>query len=646
MFIIYKPVQDNRPAEGKFLCSDIYIPVTKNKTRSFYIMFTKRRYQLIAIISIIVVFTAMVLFARAGGGGGSDSGGGSGSSSGGGDGIGFLIYLIIRLLIELPFPLNVISVGLLVGGFLLFSYKTKKKVREQTIYNQLPTGDGVKKAKGYDNFLKNNPDFNEETFKANVKTAFLKIQEAWDRQDISGVRKFISDGVYQRFNTQFEMMQLLRQRNKLEDIQVKNIYIDQVESDGLYDIIHTAIHASITDRFISEMDPSLNSGGEEEFVEYWSFLKKRGRPRRDIYETDNCPNCGAPLPADMGELSKCASCGTQTNSGEYDWVLSEITQADDYISSNPKLDKSPDLNDKIRKLIDDNEDFSVQLVEDKASNGYLQIITALAYNDPSIMRRFVSDNAFEKIKSRMTGSTVAYNRIYLNDVSLIGVNASGNLNNLYIAVKSSYQRVSVANGKIGKIDQTLMSDTEVVVMSRDKDAAASKGSIYAHTCASCGAPVENSLELKCTYCGTPLNATSNEWIITEIMSLSEYYSYRSEFGNSFTYNVDPSLIDKLMDVRDFAFNNVMVVIAADGEMSEKEYNFAVDLAEKWGYNVDKISPLFDMALNGSLAVKMPSDQKKRTRIYRLMVKAAQIGDVTEEERSLMDSVREQYGISA
>ncbi|HQO41207.1 MAG TPA: Tim44 domain-containing protein, partial [Spirochaetota bacterium] len=333
-------------------------------------MIPKRRSHLIALSVLALVFSCAILYARAGGAGG-DSGGGS--FGGDGDGLGFLIYLVIRMLVELPFPLNVIAVGVLVGGFMIFSYTAKKKVREQTIYNRLPAGDVIKKAAGYDNFIRNNPDFNEDQFREIVREAFLKIQNAWERQDLSGVRKFISDGVYQRFNTQFTMMQLLKQRNTLDNVTVNKIYIDRVNSDGLFDIIHLAINATITDRFISDLDSSLNSGGTEEFVEYWSFIKKRGRARKDLYYTDNCPSCGAPLPEDMGELSICSSCGTQTNSGEYDWVLSEITQADDYVSSNPKLDKSDDLNEKIRRLINENEDFSVQLVEDKASNGYLQI---------------------------------------------------------------------------------------------------------------------------------------------------------------------------------------------------------------------------------------------------------------------------------
>ncbi|MBP7586015.1 MAG: TIM44-like domain-containing protein, partial [Spirochaetes bacterium] len=599
-------------------------------------------YRKIALLLLIACLALLFaghedLLARAGGAGGSDSGGG------GGDGIGTLIYILIRVIIELPFPMNVIVSGVILVGFIIVSRMTKKKVQAQTILNQLPTGEPVKKVRGYDAFKANNPDFNEEAFKTNVRDAFTRIQKAWEAQDLSDVRKFISDGVYQRFNTQFKMMEILKQKNVITDLEIKNVYIDRIDTDGLYDIIHTAVHASITDRFVSEVDPSLNSGGREEFVEYWSFLKKRGKPRKDIYQTDDCPNCGSPLPADMGEVSKCASCGTLTNSGEYDWVLSEITQADDYVSAHPKLARTADLTEKVRTLVDENEDFSVQMVEDKASNGYLQIITAQALGDQSIMRRFVSDKVFKNTPMPEAGAKVAYNRIFLNDVYLIGVGEEENRNVLAVAIKSSYQRVKLDNGRPQKLDQAVISRTDVVLMSRDKNAAASKGSIYAHSCPSCGAPVENSLDINCGYCGNALNSTGNEWIITDLMTVAQYEEYLAANRDNFAYSVKPSLIDKLYDVRDFAFNNVMVLIAADGVYADEERAFAEELARKWGYDLSKLEPFFQMAQGGRLTIRMPEESKKRKKIYALMEKAAQADqNISAEERQLLDNIRERY----
>lgn len=605
-------------------------------------VYRKRAIILVLVCFALVFFGQAELLGRAGG-----AGGGGGDGGGGGEGLGTLIYIIIRVILELPFPFNIIVSGVLIGGFIIVSRHTKKKVQAQTILNRLPTGEPVKKVKGFDSFVANNPDFNEEQFKGNVRDAFEKIQEAWQSQDLSKVRKFISDGVYQRFNTQFRMMQLLRQKNTITKLNIINVYIDRIDTDGLYDIIHVAIHASITDRFVSELDASLNSGGQEEFVEYWSFLKKRGKPRKDIYQTDDCPNCGAPLPENMGEVSNCASCGTLTNSGEYDWVLSEITQADDYVSSHPKLAKSPEVTEKIRKLIDENDDFAVQMVEDKASNGYLQIITAQALGDPAVMRRFVSDEVFGKIPMPGAGTQVAYNRIYLNDVYLIGIAEEENRNVLAIAIKSSYQRVKLENGKASKIDHAVISRTDVVLMSRDRNASASKGSLYAHSCPSCGAPVENSLDIKCGYCGNALNSTGSEWIITDLMTIAAYEEYRSQNADSFSYSVKPSLIDKLYDVRDFAFNNVMVMIAADGVYADEEREFAEELAKKWGYDIARLEPFFQMAKGGRLTIRMPEEPKKQRKIFKLMEKAAQADqNISAEEQQLLDNLREQYNINA
>ena len=106
----------------------------------------------------------------------------------------------------------------------------------------------------------------------------------------------------------------------------------------------------------------MNSSGSAEFVEFWSFLRRRGIAGKDIYHSDNCPSCGAPQKP-MLDIGKCEYCNTLLNSGEYDWVLSEITQSDDYTGSSPKVEKARNLSEKVRGLIDENKDVAVQLLE-------------------------------------------------------------------------------------------------------------------------------------------------------------------------------------------------------------------------------------------------------------------------------------------
>ena len=66
----------------------------------------------------------------------------------------------------------------------------------------------------------------------------------------------------------------------------------------------------------------------------------------------------------------------------------------------------------------------------------------------------------------------------------------------------------------------------------------------------------------------------------------------------------------MYDVRDYAFNNVMVMIISDGVISSKERLFALELAKKWGYNTDSIQKLIDMAMNRRLVIRMQQTQRK------------------------------------
>jgi hypothetical protein len=334
-----------------------------------------------------------------------------------------------------------------------------------------------------------------------------------------------------------------------------------------------------------------------------------------------------------------------TNSGDYDWVLSEITQADDYNAVHSRMAKSPRLNERVRRLIDENEDFSVQMIEDRASNGYLQILAAIALGEPAMMRRFVGDDAFETARRRMESGPFAYNRIYLNDVSLIAAGSSEGRNVIAIAVKSSYQRVSLDGGAVRKIDPAVSARTDVVLMSRDADAGSPKGELYQHTCPSCGGPLQDTLDTRCTYCGSEINSTSHDWIITGIMSVSEYKSYLARNKGDFPWRIDPGKAENQYGNRDYAINNMLVVMAANGDFNPAERRLAVIMAKKLGFNTDRIDPLFEMAKSGRLVIRMPENPNHRRRIYALMEKAASADNaISTEERTLLDGIRQQYGI--
>ncbi len=581
------------------------------------------------IASICLMFIALQALASAGGGGG----GGSSSDDSG------LIEIVIYIIYLIPFPYNIAALGVLV----LLSFIGRKKVRAVSGLNKIASFDDVAQTEAEipADFMQRNPEFNTEGFKSKVTNAFYSIQIAWMKMDLGEVRKWITDGVWQRFNTQFLMMKTIGQDNIMTDIQVKKVIIADVQRDGNYDIIDVGIHFTMMDNFITKKNPSLNTEGYLENVEYWTFIRKSGVKEKDMFHSENCPSCGAPLPKNMGEVGKCESCGVITTLGDYDWVLSEITQAADYANDNNKLDKDGKLTSRIREAMRRDSDFSVQFLEDKASNAYMQMLSAQVLKKPERMRRFVSGNLFDKFSEQIqTEPPIAFNRLYLNNVTLMDFYQKEGKDNMVVGFKRTAQKVNLTDGQITPIDYAMYTTNEIMILSRDMGAGQPKGSLYAHSCPSCAGPITDTLDLKCSYCGAELNSTKNEWIITNLMSPMEYSAMADEQQLPLVTHVGIKDLDPLFKVRDYAINNVMMIIFADGKMEQSELEFAMKLTRKLGYDSKKIAGFVSLGQNRQLTLRLPENKKSAQKVYDIMFKAANAdGQIHPEEKAILDDVQ-------
>lgn len=271
----------------------------------------------------------------------------------------------------------------------------------------------------------------------------------------------------------------------------------------------------------------------------------------------------------------------------------------------------------------------------------MQILSALATGSIDKVRRFISDSYISKLGTLKSNETIAYNRLFLNDVSLIGAGKTETDNLLYISVRSSFQRIKKLDEKrISKIDPFVVSKTEVLIFKKSLTGGKAKGSLYAGSCPACGAAVEDELAAKCSYCGTAYNRGNKDWVVEDIISMEDYTAISSK---NMTSAVKASVLDGVYDVKDYALNNIMMIIAADGTFDDKERHLAETVAKKFGYKAEIIEPLFKQAASGRLSIKMPEDRKKREKIYSLMFKAAMSDNkLSPEESRMLDEVKKIY----
>ena len=172
------------------------------------------------------------------------------------------------------------------------------------------------------------PAFNEQAFKDYAQNAFYKIQEAWESQNLQIGRPFMTDQLMQRYATQIKDIQSRGEKNILENMVLGHMNITNIRTDNAYDYITLQMDASAADYTVDRNGKFMRgSKTPQHFTEYWTFLRKvtaKTNIKKSV-KANVCPNCGAPL--QLSATGQCQYCNAVVTSGEWDWVLSEITQA-------------------------------------------------------------------------------------------------------------------------------------------------------------------------------------------------------------------------------------------------------------------------------------------------------------------------------
>ena len=457
-------------------------------------------------LGTICFFISQNIFARAGGGGGhssshSSSGGGGYSGGGGVYGVGggsmntgTIVLIIVVVII-----------------FLIVKSKMKKNKTASSLLNTFTGDSDDDAASSSDETSLPNP---EGLDNEKIKSSFMGIQDAWQNKNLKKVRKWISDGVYQRFNGQFAMMNKLSQVNKLTNINIDGIRIARTGTDNGYKTADIAINFTMDDEFISDKYPSFNQKFKgENATEYWTFIKKEAaKAGKNLYDSDNCPNCGAPFDTNLGEISRCGSCGTLTNNASYDWVLSEITQEDDY-SDGDLFEGAAELNE----LTKNDKLFSVQRIEDVASNVFMQVMQVLSGEPEKKLTRFAGKETSANILQEKTkGGDYIFDRLYLNDVELASFYKDETKLHLVFSLKATYQRVQAAQ-KLTLLDKEMASKYYTMTLSKNLRSlqTAEKETVYSYECPGCGAPYTDTTDEKCSYCGALILDFDHNWILTD-----------------------------------------------------------------------------------------------------------------------------------
>lgn len=602
----------------------------------------------------VLALIAPELLAQAGGGGnygggGGSSSGGGGGGGGGGDG-GAALYWLIRFTIHYPqfgIPLCIVlAVAFYYGNKQGNDYRVTRTIRRgRKIQEEELRGSAIA------TICQRDPDFDEATFLSRVTNGFVTTQYAWSEQDLRKCRAFISDGVRERFELYIAMQKAENIRNRMKEVSVTHCDIVSVTSDRHFDTIHVRVTASAisyNEDLTSGKRVSGNSASTPiSFTEIWSFSRRPG-VRTDTQASvlqGRCPNCGGPV--DIVDKAECPQCQSVVNSGQYDWVLAEITQNEEWVV--PPVTHSVRGWDEMQQR---DPGLNFQHIEDRASVIFWRCMMAVYFQDDSYAAP-VLDAQSAGVPKRWAPSTdIFWKTPAVGVVEIVQCVPAGEdeFDRIMVMVRWSATR---ARGE--RTNPQLQGHqriySHVLILKRSRNAVSKAELAFASfSCSGCGAPIDAGRSKACGYCGATLNDGSGDWVLEDVGPQNLPDSIRIEQVAAATAGLTGSGIDRFESDR---LQNEPELLAAlvkiltiDGQLHEKERAHIIRLAESRGVPKNRLKSIFETAVADDTDVAVPTDPVQGQLFMDHLLRAALVdGKVSRSEFDLLVKAGLQIGWS-
>jgi uncharacterized Zn finger protein (UPF0148 family) len=378
-----------------------------------------------------------------------------------------------------------LTIGILTGIiFLLMRASRRKRRREEEARILKVEQQALAK------LIKRDSKFQIEAFKARGRLIAEKIQHAWSIGDMKDCRRFLSQGVFNRFQIQLKIMREFEKRqNLVADFAIKNFYVVRRQTAGPYDALTLRLDAVARDTFAPVNEPSdasqrrVMAARQQKFTEYYTFMRRQNAQTTGAENIDQCSHCGTPFKAE-GETSKCRSCGAVMGSGEFDWVLAEITQQSEYDPRGGRKNLPGAV--------------SADRIEDRASFLFWRQVLARLHGNPDLIQRDATEGFLQTVFAPEELTDIAVGAVDLeeyNDV-LSPIQA-------YVRVKWS------AKGKNDKGTRHRESVLGLAVKSEFEEGAG----FADHGCDNCGGPLPETDSAVCSYCQSPIQRQNADWLL-------------------------------------------------------------------------------------------------------------------------------------
>ncbi|ABM03134.1 hypothetical protein Ping_1308 [Psychromonas ingrahamii 37] len=479
--------------------------------------------------------------------------------------------------------------------------------------------------------------FSTALITSRVENAFYIIKQAWSEQDISYSRAFISDGISESYQIQFEIQKKQQHRRKIENLIITNSELVGIEADKHFE----TLHFKITSRADYPIEIKGRNKQTDSWVplttktEYLTYVRLPGvqtRTQPGLME-GNCPNCGSTLK--LSQSVRCQACRSLIGSGEYDWILAKITQEAQWRFQNAKRQ----INGVSDYQVVDPA-FNIPLIEDRVSSVFWRMQKAWLIQNSDPLLAVAHPSYIEKFNQ--LSAAHFFDNVQLGLCEVSKVQFGEDIDKVYLLVKWQGNKISHTE----KVSTAIGYYAHHLTMIRKSGVKSDiKKGLHSLHCYRCGAPQTNNYQDCCEYCNSSFNQGEQDWILQDFIPHIEHLVKMKGLEFAFQERAQVKS-DRIFDPISL-LSSLILVLFADGRVDKQEKHLLDQFVKNRRIPQSVLDKIIVAAENGQLDMLTPDETLDASDwLDKLIEMCLADGQVCVEERKLLLQFGEKFNFLA
>ena len=370
-----------------------------------------------------------------------------------------------------------------------------------------------------DEEIKNiDPELDTEMIVNKTFNLYKDLQNAWMEFDNDGIRKIVSDEMFNMYKMQLNTLKTHHQKNIMEDITKVSGFVVALRKEGNVETCDVVLNVKMKDYIVNQSGSVVRGNKNTLGIAYYITIDK---VNDEVNRITNCPNCGNAIGDEASQ--RCDCCGSNLVLESKNFIFTKKQNIGQGNSSFVVKPSNENINTTNNEVNINNYDKSIDnsMFKTKVDNIFVQLYVGLSNGDLKDVDHKISDNVYkiyqDKVnKDKEDNLKHVFDELNVTSTEILSVDDSSDKFVVKVRLVSRYMDYYVnkeTNEFVKGNNKSRDVHYNTLTFEKKKNAKDIKTSLY---CPGCGKPANVNETGHCAYCGATFNTEDYDYVLTDI----------------------------------------------------------------------------------------------------------------------------------